>query len=170
MENKDLLMSIQPIWVEKICNKIKTIEVRKTKCNFNDKCRIFVYCTKSKPALYKKDINKIDFGTDAKRPDLSLNGKIVGHCTCKEIIEFKWNDLNNCYDIDDDALKASCLTQEQLYEYGKGKTLYGYVLSYFMLYAGPTELCQAYKTIDNIKQPITIAPQSWCYVDGVGIT
>ena len=47
MENKDLIMSIQPQWVYKICNRIKTIEVRKTKSKYDPKFRIFIYCTKN---------------------------------------------------------------------------------------------------------------------------
>lgn len=170
IENKDLLMSIQPQWVYKICNRIKTIEVRKTKAKHDPKFRIFVYCTKGGEQLHILDQKTVVKGKSTVRPDLNLNGKIVGHCTCTEIREFRWDDFNHCYDIDDDSLAASCLTQEQLYEYGKGQTLYGYVLSTFMMYCAPCDISEAYQKIDekHIKT-LKTAPQSWGYIHGVGI-
>ena len=170
VENRDLLMSIQSQWVYKICNRIKTIEVRKTKSKYDPKFRIFIYCTKNAIPLYKSDVNKVSYGINFNRPDLNLNGKIIGHCTCPEIKEFKWDEINNCYDISDDDLAQTCLTQEQLYAYGKGKTLYGYVLSTFMMYAGPCDISEAYQTVGNNKvKPLKVAPQSWGYIAGVGL-
>lgn len=170
MDNKDLLMSIQPQWVYKICNRTKTIEIRKTKSKYDPKFRIFIYCTKNGEQLHILDQRTVVKGKSTVRPDLNLNGKIVGHCTCPEIKEFKWDDINRCYDIDDDSLKASCLTQEQLYEYGKGQTLYGYVLSTFMMYCAPCDISEAYQKIDeNHIKTLKTAPQSWGYIHGVGV-
>lgn len=168
MENNDLLMSIQPEWVYKIWTKIKTLEIRKTKCKTSSRFRIFIYCTKSGEQLYRLDLRSIVKGK-SKHNELNLNGKIVGHCACTEIREFAWDEVNHCYDIDDDSLKECCLTQEQLYAYGKGKTLYGYVLSHFMPYpGGGVKLKEAYAETDTGVNFIDKAPQSWCYIHGVG--
>lgn len=169
MGNKDLLMSIKSIWIYRICNKLKTIEVRKRKPKYKPNFRVFLYCTKAEPHIYKSDINRVDYGINEKRPDLTLNGKIVGHCTCTEIKKFRYNKKTFSYDISDEDLAATCLTQEELKKYGKGEPLYGYVLKTVMLYAGPADITEAYKTVDNKKIPITVAPQSWNYIDGVGI-
>ena len=160
---KDLLMSIQPQWVYKIWNKTKTIEVRKTKSKYNPKFRVFIYCTKTGEKLYRLSLGSIVKGV-SKRDELNLNGRIVAHCSCPEIKEFLWDENKKEYIISDEDLKATYLTQEQLYEYGKGKTLYGYVLSYIMPYpGGGVKLNEAY----NDNASLTRAPQSWCYVDGV---
>ena len=169
IENRDLLMSIQPQWVYKICNRIKTIEVRKTKSKYDPKFRIFIYCTKGGEQLHILDQRTVVKGKSTVRPDLNLNGKIVGHCSCPEIKEFKWDATNNRYDVDDETLAKTCLTQQQLYEYGKGQTLYGYVLSTFMMYCAPCSISEAYQRVDeNNVKCLTTAPQSWGYIHGVG--
>ena len=165
---KDLIMSIQPQWVYKIWNKTKTIEVRKTKSKYKPKFRIFIYCTRAGDKLHRLTLNSVVKGV-SKRDDLNLNGKIVAHCTCPEIKEFKWDEINHCYDISSDDLQATCLTQEQLYVYGKGKTLYGYVLSHVMPYpGGGVPITEAYNKTERGNKTLTTAPQSWGYVDGVG--
>ena len=68
----------------------------------------------------------------------------------------------------------TCLTRKDLIEYGRGKTLYGYHLEHVMPYCGPTRLEEAwawqpYKEELMIKTRIKRAPQSWCYVSGVGL-
>ena len=174
--NRDILFSIKPKYVHLILEKKKTIEVRKTRCKLEDKCRGFIYCTADPTyPLWKCDVNAFARGKVVNRPDLNCNGRIVCHCTIKVIDEYVWDEFNHCYDIDDDTLAQTCLTQEELYEYGKGKTLYGYHLEYVMPYFAPTRLEEAwfwkpYKDELMVKTSISRAPQSWCYISGVGLT
>ena len=171
IKKKDLLFSIKPKWVLKILQNKKTIEVRKTKCNISPKFRAFIYCTKDPTEwIWKCDINSFARGRCVNRPDLNLNGRIVCHCTVPVIDEYLWDATNNRYAIDDVTLAQTCLTQEELFAYGKGQTLYGYHLEYIMPYCSPVRIEEAYVNVDNKKVPLTRAPQSWGYIDGVGIT
>ena len=165
-KSKDLLMSIQPKWVLRICNKTKTIEVRKTKANLVPKFRIFVYCTKGPDDIFKEDVNRVSFGKSKERPVLNLNGKLVGHCTCTDIKEFPWDSEEKKYIISKEDLAQTNLTQEDLISYGKGKSLYGYVLGSFMMYCEPLPLNSLSQEKGEVKQPIIKAPQSWCYTSG----
>ena len=89
------------------------------------------------------------------------------------------------YDVSDDEIVDSCLSLEDLWEYGKGKTLYGWHISDLVIYDKP-------KSINDFKKynrdpensacshmpksfyldcsvckecGLTRPPQSWCYVE-----
>ena len=91
---KAIMISIQPQWVEKILNGEKTIEIRKIMPKCELPCKVYIYCTKSKPTLqyfynwqnYKpisehstwasgRTINVGDYG----------NGKVVAEFTLKQV-------------------------------------------------------------------------------------
>lgn len=94
---RTILISIKPEWVEKILDGSKTIEIRKTKPSCELPCKVYIYCTKSKPTLqyfynwqnYKpisehstwasgRTINVGDYG----------NGKVVAEFTLNKIDKF----------------------------------------------------------------------------------
>ena len=97
---KAIMISIQPQWVEKILNGEKTIEIRKTmpKCEFP--CKVYIYCTKSKPTLqyfYNWQNYKpvSEHSTWASGRTLNVgeygNGKVVAEFTFNEFEDFsKW--------------------------------------------------------------------------------
>lgn len=123
------------------------------------------------------------------------NRKVIGSFICDRIDEIE-PDLeyySDGYDIDDDRLAETCLTREQLREYGKGVTLYGWHITEPKLFDKPKELsefyipCKWYEkgkgcpedcalfdyegTIDDMddfckgKRPIIRTPQSFYYVE-----
>ena len=100
---QEVLISIQPQWVEKILNGEKTIEIRKTmpKCEFP--CKVYIYCTKPKKwyafsswgctsdeLLWKtKDKVKMCNGFGAWDEDAEkLNGKVVAEFTLNGVVKF----------------------------------------------------------------------------------
>lgn len=119
-------------------------------------------------------------------------GKVIGSFICDRIDEIE-PDLeyySDGYDIDDDRLAETCLTREQLREYGKGKILYGWHITEPKLFDKPRALsefrtpcirtihCRAcgYSEIvwhddekcfyHECRQPLlTRPPMSWCYVE-----
>ena len=138
---KAVLLSTRPKWCGKICHEIgtdkngkpiyeKPIEVRKTKPSIPTPFKVLIYQTKSRNnAIYKQ--YKVD--------DLR-SGKVIGEFICDEVEEI------NCltfilqgYEID------TCLTYKEFYEYGKGKTLYGWHISDLKIYDKPKELSEFYK-------------------------
>lgn len=94
---QEVLISIQPQWVEKILNGEKTIEIRKTmpKCEFP--CKVYIYCTKSKPTLqyfYNWQNYKpvSEHSTWAAGRTLNVgecaNGKVVAEFTLNGVVKF----------------------------------------------------------------------------------
>jgi len=137
---KGVLQSIKPMYCFGIAYGIKTpvpvpnsnkeYEVRKTKPKIPTPFKAYTYCCKSDG----------DGCIPAGLPREWL-GKIVFEYICNEIIEIIADDFNyGHYDISDDDLAKTHLTQEQLWEYGKGKTLYLWHISDLVIYNEPKEL------------------------------
>lgn len=171
---KAIMISIQPQWIEKILNIEKTIEIRKTipKCELP--CKVYIYCTKGKK-LYKCVSN---FDEDL------LNGKVVAEFTLNKIYTLE-RDLNdwlpkNRYDVSNELLKDINLNQNELWNYGQGKTLYAWHIDDLKVYDKP-KLLQVFfrpcgdcdkKDTDRCiyedsycRAKVIRPPQSYCYVE-----
>ena len=184
MTDRAVLLSIKPKYCELIASGKKTVEVRKTRPKIPTPFKGYIYCTKGETVYLPRDI----FGNE------SLNGKVIGEFVCEHIsmnikgynqdgIPAYWNLLN-----------GSCLTAEELDDYGKWKPLYGLHISDLKIYDTPKELsefcfpperyCEKYLCsgcpYDQVpneygeyefdcewKRPIIRPPQSWCYVQEV---
>ena len=147
---KAIMISIKPQWVEKILNGGKTIEIRKTTPKCELPCKVYIYCTKGKK-LYKCVSN---FDEDL------LNSKVVAEFTLNKVDTLE-RDLNdwlpkNRYDVSNDLLKDINSNQEQLWNYGQGKTLYAWHIDDLKVYDKPKELSEF-----GIKRTF----QNWCYVE-----
>ncbi len=111
--------------------------------------------------LYRLPDGKIKYGNsiemmvydDCYIADNFLNGKVIGEFTCDRISEYSYisDSLNEStynknsesfYSISPDDCKSACLTQKDLLDYGKGKTLYGWHISDLVLYDEPKDLCE----------------------------
>lgn len=189
---KSVLISIQPKWVEKICSGEKTIEVRKTRPKIETPFKCYIYCS---------------YGNDRENYMLSKRGKVIGEFVCDKVYNIEpifsfyysysgYDDSDDScyfedYSIDKEVLEKTCLTKEDLYIYGNGKTLYGWHISDLKIYDKPKELSEFRKPftpkkldirkfiikngINNIApdfksrcdfcDKITRPPQSWCYVE-----
>lgn len=165
---KAVLISIRPEWVAKIANKIKTVEVRKTKPNLKTPFKCYIYCTNTRPVLVWGGV---------------FNGHVAGEFVCDRIDSINpAYEPHGIYDVDDDFVAQTCLANGALWDYGKGATLYGWHISKLEIYDTPKPLsefkglckveadcgcCPYYNYIKmdcdgrTIKRP----PQSWCYVE-----
>lgn len=94
-----ILMSIQPQWLEKILNREKLIEIRKTMPKCELPIDVYLYCTKTKPFLYGYYGESDDaegFGYAASYcPTENLNGKIVAKFTLNTLKKVYCERLNN---------------------------------------------------------------------------
>ncbi len=160
---RQILISIQPKWVAKILNGGKTIEIRKTipKCELP--CKVYIYCTKSKPYLYRVDddnefetSNELKFEEDCFVKNYNaLNGKVVAEFTLNKVTEHKKNFIdfadNKCYNFkvcdvknagfDTDVLSL-CDFDNFVEWYGKGKPLYAWHIDDLKIYDEPKELSE----------------------------
>ena len=187
-----VLISIKPEWVCEILNGKKTIEVRKGLPNLKQPFKVYIYCTKGIGALHRAYDGFHYHTSQVGKEDAScVNGKVVAEFTCNTILEWNKDDYGaNCYDIDDDSFEAACIPlMSDYWDYGKGKTLYGWRISDLKVYNEPhniTEFSQSkfIKSLTINKDPSNLininrlttsarietkwlsrAPQSWCYVD-----
>ena len=166
---REVMISIQPKWVEKICRKEKTVEVRKTKpkCELPFKC--YIYCTKGKPT----------FTQSAFCDDIS-NGKVIGEFVCDRIYDIaptsphKYDCGWNVYE------EHSRLTFDEFRNYLREKNGYGWHITDLVVYDKPRSLSEfTHGCPDNVRScsqceyspngwdctPIKTAPQSWIYVN-----
>lgn len=198
---KEVLISIQPQHVDKICDVIhfknrkpiykKTIEVRKDrpkKVKTPFKC--LIYETKAK---YKKGIGVYFYGIELQGTAQGC-GKVIGEFICDYIEEYEYDPqfgyYTDGYYSSQDDLPSMCLTQKDLINYGKGKTLFGWHISNLVIYDTPKELGEFRKPCDwnfdcctckRAKYELTKAEakvfygcdreltrpfQSWGYVEG----
>lgn len=178
---KAILISIQPKWCEKIASGEKTIEVRKTMPKLETPFKVYIYCTKpsvkgrysvghmcfNTDELYRVMNGKIKYGdsielmaieNDGYTRDNFLNGKVIGEFVCKGIMR-PFDSLRL-------MAKQSCLTENELLEYSKGKTLYGWRIADLKIYDKPKELSEFFTPMG--KRPsymLERPPQSYMFVE-----
>lgn len=132
---KAILQSIKPQHCTNIAAYIKKIEVRKTKPKLETPFKVYIYCTLGNPII--------------SRGLSVLNGKVIGEYVCDEIVEFTVDEYSDhSYFISDDELAETCLSREELWDYGKGKTLYGYHISNLVIYEKSRNLNE-FKILDK---------------------
>lgn len=140
-----MMLSIQPEWCELIASGKKTIEIRKTKPKLETPFKCYIYCTKKDSTSFKH----------------VLNGKVIGEFVCDEIkyINPSLGYLDaTCIGKTGYILDKCRLSEEELSEYGKGASLFGWHISDLIIYDEPQELR---------KFGLVRPPQSWCYVEEV---
>lgn len=149
-----VIISIRPQWCKLIANGEKTIEVRKTRPKIKTPFKCYIYCTS-----YKNPDDILQIGD--KNSNIG-NSKVIGEFTC--------DDISGGFLISpfsDHIQKQTCLTYEELKDYGKNKSLRYWHISDLKIYDEPKELSDfirlrktkfGYAPVE-IKKP----PQSWYY-------
>ena len=186
---KSVLISIKPLWCEKIASGEKTIEVRKSAPKeVPFKC--YIYCCKdnAKEIVLLKDYkNRFSFGdyrnADGHFYDVA-NRTVIGEFICNKVMFLMPLGLRG-FKMREEILKSICLTNDDLNTYGGLKTLYGWHISDLKIYDKPKELneffkpCSQHRNLDcdwlrehsvcacEDKKPVTRPPQSWCYVEEI---
>lgn len=186
---KQVLISIQPKWVEKICNQIgkkngkpiyeKVIEVRKTIPKLETPFKCYIYCTQTRKTgdtwtdgmrLGFDSYRRIRFCNYLEKEE-TFNGKVIGEFVCDKVFditpEFGKFEVETQYVIgwkfeEDD----SCLSWEDYHSYLGRKKGFGWHISNLKIYDKPKELSEFRKYSEWLDMPITRPPQSWCYVEG----
>jgi len=198
---KAVMLSIQPKYCELIASGKKTVEVRRTKPKVDLPFECYIYETKDK---HFENIG-VHYA-DGRKDFIHHIGKVIGEFVCDKIDVYPYDchigyptpqyegddsfcDCGEGYWITYKEIEDSCLTQDELMEYGRGDTLYGWHITDLVIYDKPKELrefrkpciehdhdCKAcwneelffengmvMKTDCILK--LTRPPQSWCYVE-----
>lgn len=189
---KSVLISIQPKWCELIASGKKTVEVRKTRPKLETPFKVYIYKTKGYDTL---------FGYGKPKKVCVDGGKVIGEFVCDkveniEIRHFTIFGHENRYTAvgenpDNQWLKKSCITYDEVVQYGRLAPLYGWHISNLVIYDKPKELREfrkpcvygaesdvscfscdksGYRPDMHIDcfNTVTRPPQSWCYVEKVG--
>lgn len=186
MNEKAVLLSIQPKWCGLIALGKKTIEVRKTRPKIETPFKVYIYCTNDKKNHFWTG-KRYSYADERSHNALDKdgNGKVIGEFICDALISHC--EMANA----DIAEQQGCIRREQLFEYANGAELYGWHISELKIYDKPRKLsefgtlcdedcpsCEFWKC-DMVNQherdmdctnssyplrPLKRPPQSWCYV------
>ena len=184
---REVLISIQPKWVEKICHKVgeengkpiyeKRVEVRKKrpKCEVPFKCYIYETQGRTETPFVDEEGHHIFKG----------RGQVIGEFVCDRIIDSFLNNNDGWF------VELGCLTPKEINEYqGDKAILYGWHITDLVVYDEPMELCEFFQVkairgyhkkdepkTEGINIPrllnstrfevnfLTRPPQSWCYIE-----
>ena len=146
---KEIMISIQPQWVEKILNGEKTIEIRKTMPKCELPCKVYIYCTQAKnvkeniwkvidPLNQVKPFYSLDYFGGHK--NIALNGKVVAEFTLNNIETIEKHQVYNASVVRHNA----CLNIMQLHDYIKGKRFHAWHIDNLKIYDKPKELSEFY--------------------------
>ena len=147
---KSVLISIRPKWVEKIANGQKTIEVRKSAPQeVPFKC--YIYESRNGGHRCKHCNEKDSCYSYAPKNVGCYNGRgrVIGEFICDKVMFLTPLGLRG-FEMREEILKLSCLTNDDLNAYGGLKTLYGWHISDLKIYDRPKELREFKKTKDKI--------------------
>lgn len=159
MNEKAVLLSIQPRWCDLIASGEKTIEVRKTRPAIETPFKVYIYCTNDrknhfwtgKRYLYVDERSHNAFDKDG-------NGKVIGEFICDAIIDVDCDSIAPFDKITGNYVDKQCrLSREELWEYTGGFCAYGWHISELKIYNDQPKSLSEF----GLKRP----PQSWRYVE-----
>ncbi len=145
---KSILISIRPQWCEKIVNRQKTIEVRKTAPK-ETPFKAYIYETKAKNKWRFYDYEGAY--ENSKGEIVYAQQHVIGEFVCKDVILLEFQKITS-YDTYINLkkyLKEMCLSSRQVFEYGCGKNLYGWHISDLKIYDKPKELSEFYTIAES---------------------
>ena len=115
--SKAVLISIRPMWAQKIMTGQKTIEVRKTRPKMDTPFKCYIYCTAGRPdpniqiSNYRLMRDYLETGSMKSMNCPLGNGMVIGEFTCNRVTNLfsnsrfwlddivcssGWNERNTC--------------------------------------------------------------------------
>lgn len=90
---KAIMLSVRPKYCALIANRLKTVEVRKTRPRIRPPFKVYIYCTKDtklhlwrgKKYFYADNHSHTDPVILANTSDIDCNGKVIGEFICNRI-------------------------------------------------------------------------------------
>ena len=201
---KSVLISIHPQWCELIADGKKTVEVRKTRPKIETPFKCYIYQTRKPVEVTFSGTGRHISEYDRTYWYNERSGKVIGEFVCDTVEGFHYgvqepvgaNSIFDCYigyPVDLYDKDDTCLTRQEIDDYGNKAFLYGWHISDLLIYDQPRELsefkifCKSYDDGDkcddckyfidgrgyeydesdcgcNGTKPLERPPQSWCYV------
>lgn len=154
MNEKAVLLSIQPRWCGLIASGKKTIEVRKTRPKIETPFKCYIYQSKSKDQLmYVMKDGDEDYGVIYHGKPVFIKTyskysnpyeqKVIGEFVCDRIIDVDCDsiapfDKSTGIYID----KQCCLSRKEFWKYTSGHCAYGWHISELKIYDKPKALSE----------------------------
>lgn len=136
---KAILMPIRPEWCNLIASGKKTVEIRKTQPRMEMPFKVYIYCTSPNT----KDPNRLlEVHNYEDQKIYKCNGKVIGEFVCDKIESFGVPYPAFQSKMRQDILKNSCMSYQQLHEYGRHDALYAWHISGLKIYDKPKELIE----------------------------
>lgn len=151
--SKAVLLSIRPEWCAKIASGEKTVEVRKTCPQIDLPFKCYIYCTQ--PSPYNPCVPLHYRRQKSTVYDSFFTARVIGEFVCDWIVYLDIDSIGYKF-LHGDSKCNTCLTQEEIFDYTKGKRPYGWHISDLVIYDKP-------KKLEEFN--LTRAPQSWQYVE-----
>lgn len=151
---KSILISIRPKLCEKIVNGDVSILVRKKVPN-ETPFKVYIYCTKDKPYLYRVDDDDNFELARTLRPYVDeyvkdyneQNGKVFGEFICDKVYLIKnqgssFSVADEEQSVTNEIARQSCLDYYDMVGYLGNKDGYGWHISDLNIYGKPKELSE----------------------------
>lgn len=167
--NKAILISINPIFCEKIANGKKTIEVRKSRPKINTPFKCYIYCTlplKSELFThghireYANELIRLQSGEIVYDYGMRLicgSSYSKDNFLCQKVIgEFVCDNISNLFSesqfwLSDQIIDESCLSPAEIRSYANGREkIYGWHISNLKIYDKPKELNE-FSVVDDLS-------------------
>ncbi len=177
---KSIITSVSPYLCEKIASGDCKILVKKSTPK-EVPFRAYIYCTKTKNKWSLCDYEGAYQNSEGEI--VYAQQHVIGEFICDRVYNIDYLPKEyegNPSQFSEFICNNSCLSFEQIMEYKKGKTIYGWHITDLKLYDKPKELnefCCHDNTYDNAfgwafedrakSTPLTRPPQSWQYVEEV---
>ena len=195
---RKVLASLKPYYYYLVGEGIKKIEVRKDMPKASDwDNEVLFYMSKDEKSFAK-------IPKEFQEKYRKHFGKVGMQFICNKVDEYNFHNgltefnsmglpsrIYGSYLIFADDYKSMCLSYDEVKNYGKGKTLYGWHISDLKIYDRSRELSDFYRECKkpckpnkgkilcittkslkmngcNGKIPLTRAPQSWQYIEDLG--
>lgn len=194
-----VLASLKPYYYYLIGERIKTLEIRKSGLK-NLPQDVLFYMSKDEKSFAK-------IPKEFQEKYRKHFGKVGIEFICDKVDEYKFHEgltefnsmglpfrIYGSYLIFTDDYKSMCLSYDEVKNYGKGKTLYGWHISNPKVYDEPKKLSKFRKPLDSVycsyfkdyceegcvsfgstdyvcndywnwEKGLSRPPQSWCYVE-----
>lgn len=146
--SKEVLISIRPEWCSLILSGAKELEIRRTRPKIETPFKCHIYCTKDKHGGIAS-FQKPDGGY------IFSNGHVIADFICDRIIDIGVPYPAWSAEMNQDILKAACMSYSEMHSYAGHDTVYG-------LHISDLHIFDHSKSLD--KYGMVRPPQSWCYV------
>lgn len=149
------MISIHPKWCELIANGKKTVEVRKTRPKIETPFKCYIYQTRKPVEVTFSGTGRHISEYDRTYWYNERSGKVIGEFVCDTVEGFHYgvqepvgaNSIFDCYigyPVDLYDKDDTCLTRQEIDDYGNKAFLYGWHISDLLIYDQPRELREFY--------------------------